>query len=522
MKFLVFFVVVVCLWSAVAPADAQVNVTQFHNHESRDGLYIDSAFTQSTAVNLTRDLNFDGTIAGNVYAQPLYIEGGPGGKAMVIAMTESNNVYALDAVDGSIIWQLNVGPPVSAEDLICTKLDPIGITGTPVVDLVSRALFFNAMITPDGGETKKHLLFSLNVDTGDVNPGWPIDVEATASYNGVDFIAEIQQQRPALAIVGNILYVGYGSMSDCSLFHGWLVGVPIDNSASVTAWAAATDTHGGAIWGVGGIASDGKNPFVTTGNTFSPPNWQGGEAVIRFQPGPIFSGLPTDYWVPEDWLTLDSLDFDLGSSGPLLVDVPDATPSHLVVALSKDLKMYLLNRDNLGGISAPIAESVVASSTIIQAAVTYRTEQSTYVALRANNDGNTVLSALRITATNPPTIASGWDVNRATGGCGSPFVTSTDGTNNMIVWVVGTEDHLTAGDQRLHGYDGDTGAIIFDGGGPNELMAGTHYYSTTGIVARGHIYVAADNKVYAFAIEPTPIPRPTPTPRPRPTPHPRP
>ena len=38
---------------------------------------------------------------GNVYAQPLYIEGGPSGKAMVIAVTESNNVYALDAVDGS-------------------------------------------------------------------------------------------------------------------------------------------------------------------------------------------------------------------------------------------------------------------------------------------------------------------------------------------------------------------------------------------------------------------------------------
>ena len=26
---------------------------------------------------------------------------------------------------------------------------------------------------------------------------------------------------------------------------------------------------GGAIWGVGGIASDGNNPFVTTGNTTS-------------------------------------------------------------------------------------------------------------------------------------------------------------------------------------------------------------------------------------------------------------
>jgi len=75
------------LWSAVVPVNAQVNVTQYHNHSSRDGLYIDSAFTQSASANLTRDLNFDGTIVGNVLTQPLYIEGGPSG-AFVIAVTE--------------------------------------------------------------------------------------------------------------------------------------------------------------------------------------------------------------------------------------------------------------------------------------------------------------------------------------------------------------------------------------------------------------------------------------------------
>src|SRR5438270_1294302 len=174
MKLSIFLVVVIWLWSAVAPADAQVNVTQFHNHDSRDGLYIDSAFAQAAAANLTRDLNFDGTISGNVYAQPLYIEDGPGDRAMVIIATESNNVYALDAVDGSIIWERNVGPAVSADDLICTKFDPMGITGTPVVDLTSRALFLDAMITLDGGTTKKQLIFSLSVDTGDINQGWPV------------------------------------------------------------------------------------------------------------------------------------------------------------------------------------------------------------------------------------------------------------------------------------------------------------------------------------------------------------
>src|SRR5262250_677657 len=98
--FTIALLLVVCLCGVVARAGTLVNVTQEHNNPSRDGVYIDAAFTPSAAVNLTRDLNFDGTISGNVYAQPLYIEGGPGGTAKIIAATESNNVYAIDAVAG--------------------------------------------------------------------------------------------------------------------------------------------------------------------------------------------------------------------------------------------------------------------------------------------------------------------------------------------------------------------------------------------------------------------------------------
>src|SRR5207249_6808603 len=57
----------VTLLSAIRPADARVQVTEYHNHASRDGLYIDSAFTPAAAASLTRDLNFDGTISGQVY-----------------------------------------------------------------------------------------------------------------------------------------------------------------------------------------------------------------------------------------------------------------------------------------------------------------------------------------------------------------------------------------------------------------------------------------------------------------------
>src|SRR5207302_4801634 len=112
----------------------------------------------------------------------------------------------------------------------------------------------------------------------------------------------------------------------------------------------------------------------------------------------------------------------------------------------------------------------------------------------------------KVTATNPPTIAFGWSMSQT--GRGSPWVTTTDGTNNFIVWVAGV-----SGDQRLHGYDGDTGTVIYAGGGTNELMSGTRQWNT-GMVARGRIYFGADNKIYAFNLPagpPTPTPSPTPT-----------
>ena len=473
------------LWGAVLPITAQVNVTQEHNHLSRDGLYIDSAFTRSAAANLRRDLNFNGTISGNVYAQPLYIEGGPSGRARVIVVTESNNIYALDAITGTVIWQRNVGPPVTS-GLPCGNINPLGITGTPVVQLGSRSLFFDAMID---GPLKKHFIYSLNVDTGAIRPGWPVDVDAAATYNGTIFTSLIQNQRAALGLVNSVVYVPYSGLAgDCGTYHGWVVGVPANNPATVTAWA--TTAIGGGIWGHGGVASDGRNMFMVTGNTFATGGiWGGGEAIIRLQRGPIFNGSPVNYWAPTNWLSLDNGDIDLGGCGAVLINVPGATPSQLALALGKDGNAYLLNCNNLGGITVPVAFANVSNSVRGQSAATYRTNQGTYFVFR---NGTTAVSAYKITATNPPTIVPAWTVSQ--NGQGSPWITTTDGTNNSIVWVVGTE-----GDQRLHGYNGDTGAVIYTGGGPNALMTGARKWNT-GIVARGRIYFAADNKVYGFIV----------------------
>ena len=243
-----FSLLVASFLGAVLPAYAQqVNVTQEHNNVSRDGVYIDAGFTPSAAANLTRDLNFNGTISGNVYAQPLYIEGGPNGP-MVIAVTESNNVYALDATTGLPIWsRTDIGPPVPTTP--CGGFNPTGITGTPVVDLASRRLFFDALIN---GSPTKHFIYSLNVDTGVTTPGWPVDLNATVIYNGIPFVSLAQEQRGGLALVNGIVYSSYsGYVGDCGNYHGWVVGVDINNPTNVQGWA--TTAIGGGIWGHGKV-----------------------------------------------------------------------------------------------------------------------------------------------------------------------------------------------------------------------------------------------------------------------------
>ena len=107
-------------------------------------------------------------------------------------------------------------------------------------------------------------------------------------------------------MVNGIVYVPYsGYFGDCGNYHGSVVGVHIDDPSMVAAWR--TEAEGGGIWGHSGVASDGTNMFVITGNTFTSAGdpWSGGEAIVRLQAGPVFTGNPTDFWAPANWQSLD-------------------------------------------------------------------------------------------------------------------------------------------------------------------------------------------------------------------------
>ena len=104
---------------------------------------------------------------------------------------------------------------------------------------------------------------------------------------------------------------------------------------------------------------------------------EGGEAIVRFQDGPVFD----DFWAPPNWQTLDNQDADLGGCSPTLIDVPGVNPSQLVLALGKDHNAYLLDRNNLGGVRTAVATMNVSSSTLRgTSSAAYKTGEGTHFA----------------------------------------------------------------------------------------------------------------------------------------------
>src|SRR5262249_26886834 len=140
----------------------------------------------------------------------LYFENPATGRDTILVATEENYVYALDATTGAAVWTRQIGAPVPGSALPCGNIDPLGVTGTPVIDPASRTLFLDPMATPDGGGTKPPLVSGLSLDDGSPRPGYPVDVAAALARRDRAFSSAVQNQRGALALVAGTVYVPYG------------------------------------------------------------------------------------------------------------------------------------------------------------------------------------------------------------------------------------------------------------------------------------------------------------------------
>jgi outer membrane protein assembly factor BamB len=481
---------------ATVPALAQSIVT-YHRSADRAGLFVVPALTWQHARSLKLDATF--RFSGNLFAQPLYWRPPGATSGRLIVATEGDTVTAIDAATGNTIWSRSLGQPVPRSSLPCGNIDPLGITGTPVIDEAIAAVYLDAVVRDGGGV--HHLLFALSLNDGAVVQGWPIDVAAALQATTEGFVAREQNQRGALLIQNGTLYVPYGGhYGDCGTYHGWVVGVPLADPHRVFAWR--TRGKGGGIWAPGGIVGDGQSLFVATGNTLGATQWSDGEAVFRLAQDLGHSMASTDYFATQDWQRLDARDADLGGANPMLLEVANGSAiQHLILALGKDTRAYLLDRNNLGGIGGSLVVETVARYPIRTAPAAYPASDGEFVAFQgpgancpAPQRGNG-LTVLNIRSGTPPTINTAWCA--PLDGAGSPMVTTTDGRANPIVWVLGAE-----GDNRLHGFRGDTGEAIFT----SDRLAGLRHFATL-IAADGRLYVGADGQIYGFTVTPQSVPR---------------
>jgi hypothetical protein len=485
-----------------------VSVLQHHNHASRDGVYVDAAITKASAANLHIDASFaSAALSGPTYAQPLYLASSGSGPDLVIAATEQNRVYAFNAATGAQVYNVLLSHTLPRSQLtslssFCGNIDPLGITGTPIIDGTSRTIYLDTMTSSDGtAANARHQVYALNADTGATLTGWPVDLTAKVpTTGGTSFNSLVQNQRGALALLGGKVFVPFGGhIGDCADYHGWVVGISTSDPTQVSAWA--TRAIAGGIWAPGGIASDGTSLFFATGNTeanpnnFAPPgSWQDGEAIFRLAPSLATVSQNADYYAPTNWPTMDQGDDDLGGSNPLVVDVAGATPSNLIIALGKDGKAYALNRANLGGISAGTSVATVSTSQIINAPAAYTTSSGSYVVFKGTGSGcpsgqSGGLTAIKIGATSPPSITVAWCGGPSTNDSPAVSMSNAQG-QDAIVWIVGS-------DNKLHGLDGNTGASVYAGGTGTDTMSSVQKFETP-IVANGRVFVAANNQVYGF------------------------
>lgn len=217
--------------------------------------------------------------------------------------------------------------------------------------------------------------------------------------NAIYFDTINENQRPALALSndGSQVYISYGSFNSIPPYHGWLfayntatltqAGVFNTSPNSANTYVIGDPATGAAIdmSGSGPAIDDAGNLYLTTSagpfnarpyNAVT-PSTEYGESVLKIDPTllPVIDSVPEvqpvapiavspviDSFTPYNYQDLSATDTDLGSGG--VVILPDLTTplapgglnpggqTKLLVTAGREGKIYLLNRESLGGFHA--------------------------------------------------------------------------------------------------------------------------------------------------------------------------
>ncbi len=274
---------------------------------------------------------------------------------LLIVNTVAGRVVALNAKDGTIVWQTN--PPTG----------PRWTTSSPAVDPNRNYVFAYAL---DG------YVHRYDIGTGrEVSgPGWPALITRKGAVEKGSSNIAIATARGG----HTYLYMtasAYPDPGDAGDYQGHLVTINIDTGEQHVFNALCSDKpihfsdSGGkddcasvqaGIWARAGAVYDATTDrvFVTTGN--GPYNadqggYDWGTSVIALRPdGTSDAGTPVDSYTPADYQALTDEDLDLSSTTiePLPVASSGGWP-RLGVQSGKDGRLRLLNLQDLSGQGGP-------------------------------------------------------------------------------------------------------------------------------------------------------------------------
>lgn len=510
--------ILLCVLALTLSAAAQVSVLTYQYDVSRDGVNSNETGLTPQNVNVNQfGKLFSYPVDGYVYAQPLYVAnlnmGVKGTHNVAFVATEHDSVYAFDA-DGpggsasGPLWQVSFLNPAAGvtsvpyTDVQCTQIEPeIGITGTPVIDRQSGTLYVVAMTKENGQYV--HRLHALDITTGRERSGSPAVIQASVPGSGdggstVSLIPRNYKQRPGLLLLNGVVYTAWSSHCDEFTYHGWLIGYDATTLQQVSVFNSTPNGSLGSFWagGAAPAADPAGNIYVVSGNgTFDGAigGSDFGESYIKLAPGALSV---VDYFTPFDAQALNNGDVDIGSGGVALLGDEAGSPEHphLMVGGGKGSKIYLIDRDHLGGMQMGSDSQIVQSIPgVIHELFGNPAYFNQTVYFCASDDGVVALPVANAQMATAPSSRT----TRLYPFPGCVPTISANGPSNGIVWSI--EPTAT-----LHAHDASNLANELYNSDQNQardaLDSWVKFSAPT--VANGRVYVGTQTALVAYGLLP--------------------
>jgi len=455
-------------------------------------------------------------VYGKIYAQPLYVSKvtipGQGTHNVLYVATMEDMLYAFDAQNGTLLW--------SRKDLVPTGSTPfpvadvaftntlniagdVGIESTPVIDRLTNTLYL-VQRTKENGKSVFRLR-AVDITTGNdkvVAGGVTISASYSIGGNTLTFDPGIQMQRPGLTIARGQVIIGFGSHEDFHNFHGWIMAYDMSTLQQTGRLVVSPSSHGGAVWMAGRapVVDSNGYAYLFTSNNINSLGWNPGanffdrgESALKLDP---LQGIAViDWFTPINWQTLDTIDKDLGASGPILIP-----GTNFLFGGGKDGNLFLLAKDSLAG---SLLQTIPLNGALFNGPVMWRRTPANggsliYVARSNDLVRSFPFDGASIQSQNAQTV----DAVFASPGANMAVSADGETTGSGIVWAYGgklSSIHRVAPGE-LRAYAADTLTLLWKST-TNFARDDLGFYGkyTIPVVANGQVFVATQsNQVVVY------------------------